>query len=161
MSETPDKQPKIHIDSDWKNQAQAEKQKLAEIEAETKATAGKSAHGPHEIPPASWETLLGVLASQALMYLGGTVDPRTNRVMVDLEAGRHHIDLLSILEERTKGNLSEDETRQLSTLIYEMRMQYMHISQVAAQAGANPDLTGISAPNAGNTPGAPGTIISS
>lgn len=135
MSDTPDAGSGLHIDSDWKSQAQAEKERLAQTEAEKQASGAQSG-APGELPPPSWETLVGMMATQAFMYLGGYVDPRTNRPMVDLEAARHQIDLLGVLEEKTKGNLTDDETKQLAGIIYELRMQYVRISQAAmAQAG--------------------------
>ena len=51
----------------------------------------------------------------------------------------HHIDLLDVLEEKTKGNLSDDEKRVLDTVLYELRMQYV---QVVGSAGPSPGTTG-------------------
>lgn len=160
MSDNPGETPKIHVDSDWKSQAQAEKQRLAEMEAAKKGTGGgpggsdagtgpgpgSGDPGQHEIPPANWETLVMALATQALMCLGGTVDPKTNRVLVDLEAGKHHIDLLSVLEEKTKGNLTDDEANQLKSIVHELRVQFVRIAQAATAAmagGAQPGAAGI------------------
>jgi hypothetical protein len=132
----------LHIDSDWKSQAQAEKDRLAQAEVEKKAAgAGASTGAPGELPPANWETLVGMMATQAFMYLGGYVDPRTNRAMVDLEAARHQIDLLGVIEEKTKGNLTDEEAKQIAAIIYELRMQYVRIAQAAmaqAQGGGQP-----------------------
>jgi hypothetical protein len=125
----------LHIDSDWKSQAQAEKDRLTQAEVEKKATGAGEKGAPGEMPPPTWETLVGMMATQAFMYLGGYVDPRTNRPMVDLEAARHQIDLLGVIEEKTKGNLTDDEAKQLAGVIYELRMQYVRIAQAAmAQA---------------------------
>lgn len=138
--------PKIQIDADWKTQAQEEKRRLAEqtktsplnsagAEAGTSRAAAGPAPGPGGLPPANWETLLATMATQAIMYLGGMVDPRTNRAIVDLEAARHQIDILGVLEEKTKGNLSDDEAKQLASIIYDLRMRYVQIAQAAAGAG--------------------------
>ena len=161
--------PKLHIDSDWKSQAKAEKERLAKQEAEKKrleeerkaaaASAGPAggmpgmmggpggAAGPmmgagpgggpggeHELPEANFETLVSSIASQAIMCLGAYVDPQTNAAIVDLEAGRLHIDLLGVLEEKTKGNLTEDENKLLSGLLYELRMRFVEIARAAATA---------------------------
>ncbi|MCL4196071.1 MAG: DUF1844 domain-containing protein [Phycisphaerales bacterium] len=131
-------QPKIQIDSDWKSQAQAEKERLAAIEqekAQSKA-GGSSAAGAHgQLPPANWDTLMGMMATQALLYMGGYVDPQTNRPMVDLEAARHQIDLLGVLETKTKGNLTEEESKQLAGVLYELRMQYVRVAQAISGGG--------------------------
>lgn len=135
----------IQIDSDWKSEAQAEKDRLAQAEAEKKASgSGEKGGAAGELPPPTWETLVGMMATQAFMYLGGYVDPRTNRAMVDLDAARHQIDLLGVLEEKTKGNLTEEEGKQLAGIIYELRMQYVRIAQAAmaqAQGGNVPPST--------------------
>lgn len=121
---------KILIDDDWKSQAQAEREKLAEAEA--KAEAAKGEGGKGELPPADFRGLLGTLASQAIMYLGGMVDPKTGGAMVDLEVSRMYIDLLAVLEEKTKGNLSEEEQEELTGVLQELRARYVEISKLLA-----------------------------
>lgn len=127
--------PRIQIDSDWKSQAQAEKERLSSLEQE-KASAGGGEAGPGQLPPANWDTLVGMMATQALLYMGGYVDPQTNRPMVDLDAARHQIDLIGVLEAKTKGNLNEDESKQLAAVLYELRMQYVRIAQAISGGGA-------------------------
>lgn len=145
MTDQPSDKPKIVVDSDWKAQAQAEKEKLArEVEAKqaqaaaggpagpaaaAAAAAGAGAGAQRELPPASFETLVASLATQILYALGGYEDPRTKRRYVDLDLAKHHIDTLSVLEEKTKGNLSEDEKKVLDNALYECRMQYVQIAQ--------------------------------
>jgi hypothetical protein len=88
--------PKLHIDSDWKAQAQAEKERLAE------KTAAKAAHehggAQGEMPPADFRTLVATLASQAMMGLGAYGDPQTGRAIVDVVGAQFAIDLLGVLE---------------------------------------------------------------
>lgn len=129
-------QPHIQIDSDWKSQAQAEKNRLSSLDQEKAPAGGGAGGGSGELPPANWDTLVGMMATQALLYMGGYVDPQTNRPMVDLDAARHQIDLVSVLEAKTKGNLTEDETKQLATIVYELRMQYVRVAQAVSGGGA-------------------------
>lgn len=125
--------PKIHIDDDWKQQAQAEKEKLAEqVEKPTQgddAAADGAAQGPREIPPASFATLISSLATQTIMALGGYQDPKTGKRYVDLDVAKHHIDTMKVLEEKTKGNLSDEEAKLLDRALYESRMQYVQVAQ--------------------------------
>ncbi len=116
--------PKIIVDDDWKQQAQAEKEKLSE-EAEHEGAAG----GPRELPPANFTTLVGSMVTQIYMSLGGYQDPKTKQRYVDLEVAKHYIDTLSMLEEKTKGNLSEEEKKLLDQALYESRIQYVQIAQ--------------------------------
>ncbi len=124
--------PKIHIDSDWKAQAQAEKEKLTK---QTQATAGDAGAGkgaPGEMPPASFESLVSTMAMQALFALGAIPDPRTGQRVQHLDLARHHIDMLTVLEEKTKGNLTPDEEKMLSSTVYELRTRYIQMSSAAS-----------------------------
>ena len=127
-----DEKRKIIVDDDYKKQAQAEKEKLAQ-EAETPSAGGGAAGDTREIPPASFTTLVGSLVSQVFMALGGYEDPRTKRRYVDLELAKHYVDTLAVLEEKTKNNLSEDEKKLLDRSLYEARMQYVQIAQQAVK----------------------------
>lgn len=147
--------PKIHIDSDWKAEAQREKEKLsqqskakaeaaaASASASTGAGAqgaqgaaaggGQAPGGSRELPPATFETLMAQLATQALMYMGGYADPRTGQPMVQLDVARHHIDMLGVLEDKTQGNLSDEERRALTSTLYELRSRYVQAANAARQ----------------------------
>jgi hypothetical protein len=117
---------KIIVDSDWKAQAQAEKEKLAQqVEGEE----SKEAAEGKELPPASFATLVSSLLTQTFYALGGYEDPRTKRRYVDLVLAKHHIDTLAVLDEKTKGNLTEEEKKLLDQALYESRMQYVQIAQ--------------------------------
>lgn len=125
--------PKIIVDDDWKAQAQAEKQRLSE-EAGKKAERKpdqEEPEGPQEIPPASFPALVNTLAVQAMLALGGVEDPKTKRRYVDLEAAKFHIDTLEVLQEKTKGNLSDEEKSLLDRALYDLRMSYVHIAKHA------------------------------
>lgn len=124
---------RLHIDSDWKAQAQAEKERLARIEAEReKEREARGGGGPDELPPADFKSLVGVLASQALMGLGAYADPQ-GRVVVDLLGSRFSIDLLGVLEEKTKGNLSDEEAKELGAILGELRSRFVQIATIVAQ----------------------------
>jgi hypothetical protein len=138
---TNDSQPSLQVDSDWKAQAQAEKERLAKAAAEKKAAAGATASsagakatgaapgaGGQQIPEASFEVLISTMATQALFALGGIPDPRTGQRMAHLGLARHHIDLLSVLQEKTNGNLSDEEKTMLNQTLYELRQRYIQLS---------------------------------
>jgi hypothetical protein len=127
---TPDEAtPKLHIDSDWKAQAQAEKERLAQQERQQ----AEKHEGQQGLPPANFQSLVSVLASQAIMGLGAMGDPKTGRVVVDLEGSRFSIDLLAVLDEKTKGNLSKEEAEELKQILAELRARYVRIAQLVAQ----------------------------
>ena len=130
-------QPKISVDDDWKAQAQAEKQRLAkEMEqpgepgqADQAAAAAAPGEGQREVPPASFATLVAFIRTQVLFALGGVQDRKTGRRYVDLELAKHHIDTLTVLEEKTRGNLTDEEKKLLDKALYEARMDFVQIAQ--------------------------------
>ncbi len=124
-------EPKIQIDSDWKAEAQAEKERLAEVE-QTKAEREPDRQ-PGELPPADFRALVGTLASQAIMGLGAYGDQKTGRVVIDLGTARFSIDLLGVLEEKTKGNISQEEATEIAQTLTELRARFVQISNLVAQ----------------------------
>lgn len=131
--------PKIHVDSDWKAQARAEKEKMAKQAAEKAKPAASAAQGqkaagqPGGMPPANFETLISTMATQALFAMGAIPDPRTGQPQMHLELARHHIDMLSVIEDKTKNNLSEEETSMITGTLYELRSRYIQLSNQARQ----------------------------
>jgi hypothetical protein len=126
-----DEAPKIHIDSDWKAQAQAEKAKLAEKSKAAAKPGASGGGGAGGLPPATFETLISTMVTQALFAMGAIPDPRTGQRMQHLDLARHHIDLLALLEEKTKGNLTEEETNLLTSAVYELRTRYIQLLSAA------------------------------
>lgn len=63
--------------------------------------------------------------TQGLVLLGEVPNPYTNNKEEDIEGARHTVDILSMLEEKTKGNLSKEEEQLLEGVLYELRMKYM------------------------------------
>ncbi len=134
--------PKIIVDDDWKAQAQAEKAKLAE-KAKTAAPASKASATPgvstpadpsgqsRKMPPATFETLVSTLATQALFAMGAVPDPQTGQPMMHLDLARHHIDMLTVLDDKCEGNLTEEENDLLSQTLYELRNRYVQISSAS------------------------------
>lgn len=124
--------PRLHIDSDWKAQAQAEKERLAEREA-ARASRPEAGHeGEGELPPADFRTLVATLASQAMMGLGAYGDPKTGRVVIDVVGAQFAIDLLGVLELKTKGNLSEEEATELKEVLQHLRARFVHVAKLVA-----------------------------
>ena len=86
-----------------------------------------------ELPPATFDTLLSTMATQALFAMGAIPDPRTGQPTLQLDLAKHHIDMLTVIEEKTKGNLSEDEEKQLATTLYELRLRFVQAANAARQ----------------------------
>ena len=78
------------------------------------------------LPPASFDMLVLSLAMQAQMELGGG-GMRQEGQAPNLDIARHTIDLLAMLREKTKGNLSMEENRMLENTLTELRFRYVQV----------------------------------
>ena len=74
---------------------------------------------------ASLSTLVLSIASSAAMALGLAPHPTSGKVEKDLDMARFNIDLLSVLEEKTKGNRSSDEERFLTSVLQDLKMKFV------------------------------------
>ncbi len=123
-----DPEKKIIVDDDWKAEAQREKERLAsEVEQKKPDAEG--------VPVTPFLELLNLLAMQAMVGLGGFAGPDGRPIPANLEAAKHFIDLLQVLEEKTKGNLTEEETKVLDQTLYELRMRFVQLASAAGGPG--------------------------
>jgi len=125
--------PKLFIDDDWKKQAQEEKKRLAEQEKKPeKPAAGESKPGePYRLPKPSFEALLSTFTTQTLLALGLVEHPEMGRV-VNLDLAKFNIDLLAIIEEKTKGNLTSEEKGFLDNTLHQLRMAFVEVASMPA-----------------------------
>lgn len=117
-------------------------------EAHENRPAGKPESPSHEatraesessraLPPADFATLVLSLGSSAAMYLGDEGNPTsTEKTQRNLPMAKHAIDLLSILEEKTKHNLSAEEEQILESLLFDLRLRYVEALKTAPSSGA-------------------------
>jgi hypothetical protein len=80
---------------------------------------------PRTLPPADFATLVLSLGSSAVMYLGQEAGPDGKKTTRNLPMAKHAIDLLTVLEEKTKGNLSSEEEQILESLLFDLRLRYV------------------------------------
>jgi hypothetical protein len=78
-----------------------------------------------QLPPPSFEVLVQLLASQAMMAMGKLKVPGQPELKPDLDAAKHFVDLLGVLEEKTKGNLTAAEANAIGGVAHELRMIYV------------------------------------
>lgn len=84
------------------------------------------------IPPASFDLLVMTHASQAMLAMGFMPDPTTGEMVKNLKLAGHHVDMLGILEEKTKGNLTEAEAAMLENSLHQLRMAYVQAKSETA-----------------------------
>ncbi|HOK09224.1 MAG TPA: DUF1844 domain-containing protein [Candidatus Hydrogenedens sp.] len=143
-----DEEKKIIIDEDWKTKVQKEKEELQKKLEQEKAqkqdtTAGGVNEGDEALTP-SFETIVGILTTDAMLALGVIAPQGSQQVIIDLEQAQFFIDLLMILRDKTKGNLSPQEEGILNNSIAQLqeiflvRNQQYHEAQLR-QAGIKPN----------------------
>jgi hypothetical protein len=85
-------------------------------------------------PPIKFEHLVQQLYLSALMQMGAAT-PEGQRPRVDIIGARQSIDLLGVLEEKSKGNLSPVEERMLDTVLFELRMTFLELTKMISLQG--------------------------
>ena len=86
--------------------------------------------GEDSLPQAEFTTFILSLSHSALMHLGEAPNPETGKVEQDLPLARQTIDLVGMLEEKTKGNLTGDEERLIAQILFDLRMRYVERSKM-------------------------------
>jgi hypothetical protein len=145
-----DEKPGLHIDTDWKKQAQEEKRRLAEEQAaraKEKALApamglpssagvsgavpasARGAAGPagasaqRAAPAANFKALVQSVLTQVFYYLG-----ELGSGAVNLDMAKYQVDVLGLLEAKTANNLDEDERLTLDSALYEARTRFVGVA---------------------------------
>lgn len=111
------------IDEDWKRTAKTE---LPGDPTPSEA-AEEAGPGILEGEP-SFMALVSSLAIQTLIGLGRHPDPGTGTARLDLAQAQYCIDLLGILEDKTRGNLTDSEARALANTLHELRLLFVESS---------------------------------
>jgi len=82
----------------------------------------------HHHPPVTFSTFVFSLSTSALMLMGEQLDPRQGKMPVNLPQVKEIIDILTVLEAKTKGNLDQDEQAMLTDMLYALRMKYVDLA---------------------------------
>ena len=113
-----------------------------------RSSADRAADPAASSPPSSDASLRGgpgseltalfmMFASSALVSLGAVPDPEKNEQRVDLGPAQAAIDVLLMLREKTRGNRSEQETRLLEDILYDLQMRFVRASRSSSPSAAN------------------------
>jgi hypothetical protein len=106
------------VDEDWKKEARLEKEK-------EKLESGKEEEQqPRQMPPANFGIFISGLVTEAMIHLGLIENPVSKKKEANLDQARYIIDTLSILQKKTKGNLTDQEKKYLDGALDELKMQY-------------------------------------
>ncbi len=110
---------------------------------ETRPTVSRATSKPREAElegyseegPAGFDTLVSYLSTTAMFQLGLLPGPGGERIPADLVNARRTIDLLEVLQHKTRGNLTPDETKLLDDVIYELRLSFVEVEKQRAKRG--------------------------
>jgi hypothetical protein len=106
-----------------------------EAPAASQPTEGSGASSPSvpagtpELPPVDFHTFILSLGSSALLHLGELEHPEGGAARVDLPLAKHTIDIIAMLQEKTKGNLTPPEERLIESLLYDLRLRFVERSK--------------------------------
>ena len=88
--------------------------------------------GANHTPPMSFDRMVQSLYMQAILQLGGASEPG-QPMQVDLMGARSTIDMLGIIAEKTKGNLSDSEDKLVQSALFELRLGFLDMTQALAK----------------------------
>jgi hypothetical protein len=92
--------------------------------------------GHDEYPPIDFNTFVLSLSTSALVNLGVVAHPGSPNAEVNLPLAKQSIDLLAVLEEKTRGNLTGEEERLLAQILYDLRLRYVAAAKQSGPPGA-------------------------
>ncbi len=101
----------------------------AEKPPEAEAPGGAKESPPPPLPEVNFNSLIFSLSSSALLHLGEIADPQSGKRQKDLPVAKHAIDTISLLKEKTKGNLNDEETRFLDSVLNDLRWRFVRAAK--------------------------------
>ena len=85
----------------------------------------KEEKGSAPLPEINFSSFLLSLSSSVLLHLGEIADPQSGENKKDLLLAKQSIDIINLLQEKTKGNLTQEEEKLLEHLLYDLRMRFV------------------------------------
>ena len=128
MAENDKEVKKIIIDEDWKAQAQKEKEVLKK-EEELEHKAETEEQGPPPLPEADFSGLISMITTQAYYAMGLIGTEQDKERPPDLTVAKYNIDMLGVIEEKTKGNITEEEAKLLESTLGQLRMIFVQLAE--------------------------------
>jgi hypothetical protein len=127
MSNDPNSgEKKLYVDEDWKTQVEAEKAAAGEP---TPATQEEPQQPAEPLPPPTLTFLASTLYLQGAISMGLLPNPISDKQDLQLDRAKHAIDVLAMLQEKTEGNRTPEETREFEEMLHQLRMAYVELTQ--------------------------------
>ncbi len=113
---------KRRFNEDGKEGAPAEESVALKSDETAKANSKEPTMPQEEL---NFSSFLFGMYTQTLIFLGDIPHPETNQISTHIEAAKQNIDIMGILEEKTKGNLTHDESKLFEEILNTLRLQYV------------------------------------
>lgn len=81
------------------------------------------------MPEVTFQAFIMSLNTSVLYHLGEIADPMTGKRELDLDLARHGIDTLTLIEEKTKGNLTDEEAKMMKDLLYDAKLKFVQAAK--------------------------------
>jgi hypothetical protein len=88
-------------------------------------SAKKTETESESLPEINFSTFVISLSTQALMHLGEIASPMSGKIEADVPVAKQMIDILGVLQDKTRGNLNAGEERLLEDILFDLRMKYV------------------------------------
>ena len=124
----PSEKKKIIIDEDWKAQVEAERAS-ARQQAQPAGEPPLAAAGDTQWPQPTLTLLATTLATEAMVAMGVVAHPLSGQAERDLDQARHFIDTIALLQEKTSGNRTDEESEMFENILHELRMTFVAVQQ--------------------------------
>jgi hypothetical protein len=113
------------VDESWKERVVKEQETTEHGAASSPQPKVVPEEPQAELPPADFGVFVSSLGVQALMALGEIENPMTGKQEKDFVQAKYLIDTLGMIDEKTKGNLTQQESQMIEQMLYELRLKYV------------------------------------
>ena len=107
------------------NEGRLKEEEKAESREEKKEEPAKEDKQRPPLPEVNFNSLIFSLSSSALFHFGDITDPQTGEKKEDLPMAKHSIDIIAMLKEKTKGNLTNEEQQFIDHILTDLRLRYV------------------------------------
>lgn len=127
MEDRENGEPEKRVDEGWKEEVRRDKERLRSEERPKRE---------RKAPEASFMALIQQLATQALLQMG-LAAPQGQQPRLDLQGAKYAIDILQVLEQKTRGNLTPEETKALAAILADLRAGFVEVATGSGSPGAS------------------------
>jgi hypothetical protein len=124
MSNDPNSgEKKLYVDEDWKSQV--EREKAADAVGEQTPESSEQKRPTEQLPPPTLAFLVSTLYLQGAIAMGLLPNPIADKQDIQLDRAKHAIDMIAMLQEKTQGNRTPEESEEIEATLHQLRMAFV------------------------------------